>query len=232
MSLRYPRLLTGLLLYGVADSFMAHAEIGVSPWLVFSQGLSHATGLSVGLLTNIVGLVVLLAWIPLRQRPGIGTVLNILLVGPAFELGYWLLPDPGNLFIRIVYFGFGLVLLAIASGIYIGTHLGPGPRDGLMTGIHNRFGTPLWVGRTVIEVTVLTVGWFLGGDAWIGTLVFALLIGPLCGLIMPLFDPDLRRSEKTPQPRPGAGGAAAGDPEQDRQRNERTLATRRPQGSC
>lgn len=232
MLIRFPRLITGLLLYGIADAFMLRAGLGVSPWLVFSQGLSLATGLSIGLLTNIIGVLVLLAWIPLRQRPGVGTVFNILLVGPGIELGLWLLPTPELLIVRIGFFAVGLVLLAVASGIYIGTHLGPGPRDGLMTGIHTRFGTPLWVGRTAVEVTVLTVGWLLGGDAWIGTLVFALLIGPLCGLIMPLFDPDLRRSLQTRTPRPGVGGAASGDPDRDQSEGVTQGATPRPPESC
>ena len=216
MLIRIPRLIIGLLLFGIADAFMMRAGLGVGPWLVFAQGLSHATGIGIGLLTNIIGLVVLLAWIPLRQRPGIGTVLNILLVGPGLELGLWMLPTPELLAVRIGYFAFGLALLAVASGIYIGSHLGPGPRDGLMTGLHSRFNVPLWAGRTAIEVTVLIVGWALGGDAWIGTVVFAVLIGPLCGITLPLFDPDLRRSAKTPKPRPEAGGVlTSGDPDQD-----------------
>ena len=232
MLIRFPRLIAGLLLYGIADAFMMRAGLGVSPWLVFSQGLSQATGIGIGLLTNIIGLIVLLAWIPLRQRPGIGTVLNILLVGPGLELGLWLIPAPELLAVRIGYFAFGLVLLAVASGIYIGTHLGAGPRDGLMTGIHSRFGTPLWVGRTAVEATVLIIGWILGGDAWIGTIAFALLIGPLCGLALPIFDPDLRRTVKTPQPRPGTGGAVAGDPDPDHPEGMSEGATPRPQGSC
>lgn len=181
MLIRFPRLIAGLLLYGIADAFMMRAGLGVSPWLVFSQGLSQATGIGIGLLTNIIGLI---------------------------------------------------VLLAAASGIYIGTHLGAGPRDGLMTGIHSRFGTPLWVGRTAVEATVLIIGWILGGDAWIGTIAFALLIGPLCGLALPIFDPDLRRTVKTPQPRPGTGGAVAGDPDPDHPEGMSEGATPRPQGSC
>lgn len=189
MFFRLLRLIPGLLLYGVADAFMIKAAVGVDSWTVFAQGISVRTGLSIGLLTNIIGLLVLLLWVPLRQKPGLGTVLNILLVGPGIELGLWLLPTPEALWSRVVFFAIGLLLLAVASGIYIGANLGPGPRDGLMTGIHSRFGTPLWVGRTAVEITVLVIGWILGGNVGLGTVAFALLIGPLCNITLPLFDP-------------------------------------------
>ena len=189
MFLRLVRLIPGLLLYGVADAFMIEAAVGVDSWTVFAQGISVHTGLSIGLLTNIIGLLVLLLWIPLKQKPGLGTVLNILLVGPGIELGLWLLPTPDAMWLRVVFFVIGLLLLAVASGIYIGANLGPGPRDGLMTGIHSRFGTPLWVGRTAVEVTVLVIGWILGGNVGVGTVAFALLIGPLCNITLPLLDP-------------------------------------------
>lgn len=193
VTLRILRLVPGLLLYGIADAFMIRAAIGVDPWTVFAQGLSLRTGLGIGLLTNVVGLLVLLLWIPLRQRPGIGTVLNILLVGPGIELGLWLLPAPETLPLRVLSFAVGLVLLAVASGVYIGAHLGAGPRDGLMTGLHVRFGVPVWAGRTAVEATVLAIGWVLGGDVGVGTVAFALLIGPLCSVSLPFFDPRLRR---------------------------------------
>lgn len=189
MFLRLTRLIPGLLLYGVADAFMIEAAVGVDSWTVFAQGISVHTGLSIGLLTNIIGLLVLLLWIPLKQKPGLGTLLNILLVGPGIELGLWLLPTPDAMWLRVAFFVVGLLLLAIASGIYIGANLGPGPRDGLMTGIHSRFGTPLWVGRTAVEVTVLVIGWILGGNVGVGTVAFALLIGPLCNITLPLLDP-------------------------------------------
>ena len=210
MTFRLLRLIPGLLLYGVADAFMIRAAIGVDPWTVFAQGVSLRTGLGIGLLTNIIGLLVLLLWIPLRQRPGAGTILNILLVGPGIELGLWLLPDPETLWLRILFFAIGILLLAVASGIYIGAHLGPGPRDGLMTGIHRRFGTPIWVGRTAVEVSVLAVGWLLGGNVGFGTLAFALLIGPLCNVTLPLFDRTLRDSAQTPPRRPQPAAAEIG----------------------
>ena len=182
------QLVPGLLLYGVADAFMIRAAIGVDSWTVFAQGISVHTGLGIGILTNIIGLAALLLWTPLRQKPGIGTVLNILLVGPGIELGLWLLPAPEPLWLRVLYYAIGLVLLAFASGIYIGARLGPGPPDGLMTGIHLRVGSPIWLGRTGIELTVVAIGWLLGGNVGVGTLAFALLIGPLCAFTLPLFD--------------------------------------------
>lgn len=182
------QLIPGLILYGIADAFMIRAAIGVDSWTVFAQGLSVHTGFGIGIITNVTGLFVLLLWWSLRQKPGLGTILNILLVGPGIELGLWLLPTPEAMWLRIAYFTFGMLLLALASGIYIGARLGPGPRDGLMTGIHLRFGTPIWIGRTAVELTVLLVGWLLGGNVGFGTLAFALLIGPLCGITLPLFD--------------------------------------------
>ncbi len=197
---RFARLIPGLLLYGVADAFMIRAALGVDPWTVFAQGLSMQTGLGIGILTNIIGLLVLLLWWPLRQKPGIGTLLNIMLVGPGIELGLWLLPTPGSFWLRVAYFSIGLLLLAVASGIYIGANLGPGPRDGLMTGIHLRFGTPIWIGRTAVEVTVLLIGWSLGGNVGVGTIVFAALIGPLCSITLPLFGGRaIRRRDTSPR---------------------------------
>lgn len=184
---RTAQLLVGLVLYGLAEALMIRGQIGVDPWTVFAQGIAHQTGIGIGWLTNIIGLIVLLLWIPLRQRPGMGTVLNILIIGPSIELGLWLVPAVDNLAVQIPLFALGLILLAVASGLYIGARLGPGPRDGLMTGIHSRFGWPIWIARTTVEITVLAVGWLLGGQVGVGTLAFALLIGPLVGRTLPLF---------------------------------------------
>lgn len=181
-----PRLLLGLVLYGFADAMMIRAALGVDPWTVFAQGLSRQTGLGIGLLTNLIGLLVLLLWIPLRQRPGLGTVLNVLVVGTMIDVGLHVLTTPDEWWARALLFTGGLLLLAVASGIYLGAHLGPGPRDGLMTGLHARLGLPIWVARSGVEVTVLLIGWALGGDVGIGTLLFAALIGPLCSLTLPL----------------------------------------------
>jgi uncharacterized membrane protein YczE len=184
---RIVQLLVGLVLYGVADGLMIRAVLGVDPWTVLSQGLSIHTGLGIGLLTNIIGVFVLLLWIPLRQKPGVGTVLNILIIGPSIELGLWLVPPMTEMWAQILVFAAGLGLLAVASGLYIGARMGPGPRDGLMTGLNSRFGVPIWVARTSVELTVLVVGWILGGNVGLGTVAFALLIGPLCTLTLPLF---------------------------------------------
>jgi uncharacterized membrane protein YczE len=184
---RVGQLLVGLFLYGIAIALMVRAGIGVSPWDVLAQGVSFKTGIPFGLVTNIVGLVVLAFWIPLRQRPGLGTVLNVLLVGPSAQLGLDLLPQQTELWAQVLFFVAGLVLLAIATGLYIGPRMGPGPRDGLMTGLHARTGRPIWMVRTAIEVTVLIIGWVLGGNVGIGTLAFALLVGPLCSLTLPFF---------------------------------------------
>lgn len=187
MPRRISQLLIGLVLYGVASALMIRAVLGVDPWTVLSQGLSVHTGLGIGILTNIVGVLVLLLWIPLRQRPGVGTVLNILIIGPSIELGLWLVPPMTELWAQILMFAAGLVLLAVASGLYIGARMGPGPRDGLMTGLNRRFGVPIWVARTSVEIVVLTTGWILGGNVGLGTVAFALLIGPLCNLTLPFF---------------------------------------------
>jgi uncharacterized membrane protein YczE len=195
---RLVRLLIGLGLYGFADALMIRAAVGVDPWTVFAQGASVHTGLSIGVLTNIIGLLVLLLWIPLRQRPGVGTVLNVLLLGPIIDLSLWLLPTVPALWGQVLMFAAGLVLLAVASGIYIGAGLGPGPRDGLMTGIHNRTGLPIWVGRTGVEASVLLIGWLLGGNVGFGTLAFALLIGPLCSYTLPLLG--VRRPAEKAEP--------------------------------
>jgi uncharacterized membrane protein YczE len=184
---RIAQLLVGLFLYGIAISLMVRAVLGVGPWDVLTQGIIAQTGLSFGLLTNIIGAAVLLLWIPLGQRPGIGTVVNVFLIGPSAEVGLWLIPATDVLWLRVVLFIAGLLLLAVASGLYLGARLGPGPRDGLMTGLHARFGIRIWVARTIVEVTVLAIGWLLGGNVGLGTLAFALLIGPLVGLTIPLF---------------------------------------------
>jgi len=185
MTRRIVQLLVGLFFYGFAIALMVRAGIGVAPWDVLTQGIAVQTGLPFGIITNIVGVLVLLLWIPIRQKPGIGTVLNVLLVGPSAEIGLAVLPTPEGLVMQILFFVAGLVLLAIATGLYIGARFGPGPRDGLMTGIHHKYGWKIWIVRTVIEVTVLSIGWLLGGNVGFGTLAFALLIGPMVNITIP-----------------------------------------------
>jgi uncharacterized membrane protein YczE len=197
-SRRIGQLLVGLFLYGIAIALMVRAGIGVSPWDVLSQGVSKQTGLPFGLVTNLIGAAVLLLWIPIRQRPGVGTVLNVLLIGPSAQLGLWLIPQQTAPVIQGLVFTVGLVLLAIATGLYIGARLGPGPRDGLMTGLHKRTGWKIWIVRTAIEVTVLTIGWLLGGQVGIGTVAFALLIGPMVNVTLPWLRVPAPRGEAAP----------------------------------
>ncbi|RKS86140.1 putative membrane protein YczE [Microbacterium sp. AG790] len=188
MTARLSRLLIGLVLYGVGCGIMVQAHIGVDPWTVFAQGLSVQTGVGIGWITNLVGLLVLLLWIPLRQRPGIGTVANILVVGTSMQLTISVLPEVGGLGAQVAVFLGGMALVALASGVYIGARLGPGPRDGLMTGMNSRLGWPLWVCRLTIEATVLLVGWLLGGTVGLGTVLFAAGIGPLVHIALRLLD--------------------------------------------
>jgi uncharacterized membrane protein YczE len=180
-------LITGLFLYGIALAMLLRASLGVGPWNVLTSGLVEVTGISFGLMTNLIGLGVLLIWIPLRQRPGIGTVLNVLLVGTSADIGLWLIPPVSGLFVQIAMFAGGLSLLAAATGIYIAPGLGPGPRDGLMTGLHQRTGAPVWLCRAGVEITVLAIGWLLGGLVGIGTVAEALLIGPMVHRTLPFF---------------------------------------------
>lgn len=183
---RITQLIAGLFFYGFAIAMMIRAGLGVSPWDVLTQGLSLNTGIGFGWMTNIIGAFVLLLWIPIRQRPGIGTVANVLLIGPSVEVGLAVLPRVDALWAQVLLFAGGLALLAIATGLYIGARFGPGPRDGLMTGIHRRWGWRIWIVRTVIEVSVLAVGWVLGGTVGVGTAAFALLVGPMVGVTLPL----------------------------------------------
>ena len=184
---RFVQLFTGLFLYGIGIALIVRGELGVAPWDVLTQGIAKQTGLGFGLITVITSGVVLLLWIPIRERLGFGTVMNALLVGPSADVGLWLIPSGLDLWVRILLLPAGIVVLAIATGLYIGAHFGPGPRDGLMTGLHRVTGWKIWIVRTGIELVVLAAGWLLGGNVGIGTVAFALLIGPLCGYTIPLF---------------------------------------------
>jgi uncharacterized membrane protein YczE len=191
---RLTRLYLGLLAYAVSMALMVEARLGNQPWDVFHQGVARRTGLSIGTTTIVVGVVVLLLWIPLRQRPGIGTLSNVVVIGVGVDLALAALPTPSLLWVRIVFLVSGVLLCAVASGLYIGARLGPGPRDGLMTGLAAR-GHSIRVVRTAIEVSVVAVGFLLGGTLGIGTVIYALAIGPLVHLLLPLFTvrvPDTR----------------------------------------
>ncbi|MCH1881533.1 hypothetical protein [Agrococcus sp. ARC_14] len=185
---RVAQLLVGLFLYGISLSLLVRATLGVGPWDVFSLGIANHLPMSYGTATVVVSGIVLLLWIPLRQRPGIGTLLNALLVGPAADLGLWLIPAPTELWAQILMLVGSIVLLAIATGIYIAPQLGPGPRDGLMTGLVRITGWRIWIVRTLIEGTALLIGWLLGGPVGVGTVIFAFGVGPLIGVFLPFFE--------------------------------------------
>ena len=195
---RFIQLALGLFLYGFALAMMVRAAVGVSPWDVLTQGIDRQTGVGFGLITVLVGAAVLLLWIPLRQRPGIGTIANVLFIGPSVEVGLAVIPAQSELIAQIPLFAGGLALLAVATGLYIGAGFGPGPRDGLMTGIHRRTGWPIWVGRSLVELTVLSIGWLLGGNVGLGTVAFALLVGPMVGATLPLLTVPLNAPPQQP----------------------------------
>ncbi|HWL03019.1 MAG TPA: hypothetical protein VNQ52_11675 [Microbacteriaceae bacterium] len=188
---RAVQLILGLVAYGTGVGLMVIAAVGVSPWDVLAQGVARVTTVDFGLATIIISGVVLLLWIPLRQRLGIGTLANAVMVGAVAQLVLWFVPAPEEIWVRALVFAGGLAMVALATGLYIGAELGPGPRDGLMTGIVARTGWPVWAVRTGIEVTVVAIGWALGGNVGVGTLAFALLIGPMVHVTMPWFS--LRR---------------------------------------
>jgi uncharacterized membrane protein YczE len=175
---RLPRLLVGIVLLGVGVAMMVQARLGLSPYDVLHQGLAKRTGLSLGAVVVLLGIVILVLWIPLRQRPGIGTVINTLTVGWVIDFALQVVPQPDLAVARIAMLLGGIVITALGMGLYIGAGLGPGPRDGLMTGIAAK-GYPLWAVRTVLELTALVAGWALGGNVGVGTVLFAFSIGPL-----------------------------------------------------
>ena len=182
---RLAQLLPGLVLFGVGIALMVRADLGLSPWQVFHQGVSENAGVAIGTVTIITGIVVLLGWIPLRERFGIGTILNVALIGNVLNVTLVVLPDPlGPLTVRWLGMAGGVVLIALGSGLYIGAGMGPGPRDGLMTGLARR-GLHIGAVRTGLEISVLVIGWVLGGTVGAGTLAFALAIGPLIAFFLP-----------------------------------------------
>jgi uncharacterized membrane protein YczE len=180
---RLPRLLPGLVSCGVGLALMVLADLGLGPWEAFHQGVSERTGIPIGTTGILVGFAVLLGWIPLRQRPGIGTVCNVVLIGLVIDATLAAAPDAHGLPLRSALLAAGIVLMGVGSGLYIGAGLGPGPRDGLMTGLAER-GHSIRLTRTAIELSALIAGWALGGTVGVGTLAFAVGIGPLVQLFL------------------------------------------------
>lgn len=183
---RLIQLYAGLVLFGVSDAMLLMAALGVDPWDVLHQGLSRRFGLGVGTWAVLVGAVVMLLWIPLRQRPGLGTISNVVVVGLVIDLVLALIPSVHGLGLRVAVLVSAVFLNGVATGAYIGAGLGPGPRDGLMVGLAAR-GHSIRVVRTCIELSVLLVGWLLGGNVGVGTVLYAASIGPIAHVFIPLF---------------------------------------------
>jgi uncharacterized membrane protein YczE len=215
---RLIQLQVGLICYGISMALMIEARLGLDPWDVFHQGVAKLTGMRFGLVVIATGALVLLLWIPLRQRPGIGTVSNVIVIGLAVDAALAVLPAPHHLAARWGFLIGGIVLNGVATGMYIGARLGPGPRDGLMTGlVARRPGLSIRLTRTAIEITVLAVGWLMGGTVGVATVLYAISIGPLAHVFIPLFSvrPPAAASQpagtvsELPATEPGVSPAAA-----------------------
>ncbi|MEO5964896.1 MAG: hypothetical protein ABIR11_05480 [Candidatus Limnocylindrales bacterium] len=193
---RLPGLLVGLVLFGVGIGLMAEAGLGLGPWEVFHQGIAHLTGLQLGTVSILLGVPILAVWYPLGERPGVGTILNIALIGTATNVAMAVIPPASGQPLQLLMMLAGIVTIAIGSGLYLASDLGPGPRDGLMTGLHIRFGWSIRRARTSIELVVLVLGWLFGGTIGLGTVVFALGIGPLVQVALRVFDREGRVSKR------------------------------------
>ena len=192
---RISQLIAGLALYGFSIALFVRAGLGTAPWDVLHRGVSHLTGISTGVVIIVLSFLILLLWIPLRQKPGWGTLANAVLVGLFVDLSMPVIPQPDGLVWQILFLLGALVLNAVATACYISANIGPGARDGLMTGLARRTGWPLWRCRTLIEVTVVAIGWALGGVLGVGTVAYAFGIGPLVQWLMPVFAiPGVRRA--------------------------------------
>ncbi|MGY6021133.1 membrane protein YczE [Streptomyces spinosirectus] len=202
---RLIQLYAGLVLYGASSALLVEAGLGLEPWNVLHQGLAELTGLTIGVVSIVVGAAVLLLWIPLRQRPGLGTVSNVFVVGLAMDGTLALVPDVRSLAVRIPLLLAGILLNGVATGLYISARFGPGPRDGLMTGLHRRTGRSIRLMRTGVEVAVVATGFALGGTVGIGTVLYAVSIGPLAQLFLRVFD--------VPPASGGSTVVAAGQPQ-------------------
>ncbi len=184
---RFLKLNFGLFVYGIGIAMMVHASIGLAPWDVLAQGISKQTGLTFGQSTIAVSVMVLMAWIPLKVKPGIGSILNAVLLGVFADFWLPLMPKLDAYIFQLVWFVLGLFVISFATGLYISCGMGKGPRDGLNTGIAQRFKLPFWQARSIVEVVVVAVGFLLGGQVREGTLIFAFAIGYLNQLGLRLF---------------------------------------------
>ena len=203
---RLPGLLAGLLTFGLGISLMVEAGLGLGPWEALHQGISVRTGIPIGTVSILLGIPILALWWPLGQRPGIGTLINVAIVGSATNVGILLIPAQRELAAQVAMMLAGVVVIGIGSGLYLSADLGPGPRDGLMIGLHRRFGWSIRRARTLLELSALGLGFLLGGTIGVGTLAFAFGIGPVVQVMLGIFDrrgvvaaqPDLRELEATP----------------------------------
>jgi uncharacterized membrane protein YczE len=202
------QVLFGLTIFGIGDGLVTWSELGNSPWTVFAEGLEVQTPLTIGAATLLIGIAVLLSWIPLRERPGLGTLLNVVVIAVMIDVTLWAMPDSDALAARWPALFGGIAIVGIGSGFYLRANLGPGPRDGLMTGIHARTGWPIFAVRTGIEATAVAIGWVLGGTVGAGSLLFALLIGPAVATAL-RFNPPARDEALSPTARRAAPGQAA-----------------------
>jgi len=190
---RLIQLYAGLVLYGFSMALMLRSNLGLDPWDVFHEGVALHVGWRFGTVVNVVGVFVLLLWLPLRQRPGLGTISNIIVIGFAADASLWLIATPDALPARFAMLIAGIVLNGLAGGAYIGAGFGPGPRDGLMTGIVRRTGLSVRLVRTTIELIVLAIGWLLGGTVGLGTVIYALSIGWLVQIFLSMLDRQPKR---------------------------------------
>ncbi|AQS70648.1 YitT family protein [Streptomyces pactum] len=184
---RLTQLFGGLVLYGASSALLVRSGLGLEPWNVLHQGLSERTGLPMGVVLTLLGAAILLLWIPLRQRPGLGTVSNVLVIGAAMDATLAVVPDAHGWTLRIAMMVAGIVLNGAATGLYIAARFGPGPRDGLMTGLNRRTGLSVRLVRTAVEITVVATGFTLGGTVGVGTLLYAVTIGPLAQVFLRVF---------------------------------------------
>ena len=175
-------LVIGLFLFGLGEAIIIGSGSGVSPWTVLAQGISSKTDLSIGMATFLISIFILIFWVPLKQIPGIGTILNAIIIASAIDLTLGFIPQPELIYLKILQASFGILIVGIGSGIYLASNLGPGPRDGLMIGLQQKTNTSIPLIRTIIEITAVTVGWFLGGIVGIGTILFVFGIGPCVGV--------------------------------------------------